>query len=141
MATPVVKHTSGELSSQGWESNFANVTSNFDNCVLLNAVLKNDNPYDDDEVRYLRQLQGADLQSVNEYYSRSESIIAAMREQGADNDGVWDQIDRTYVDSIIAKLKVRDFSTLLQDIRTMIEELELKYCDDFCTVTVEPEGV
>ena len=133
------KHTNQELAA--WPTNFPIVTSTFDNCILLNAILKNSDPYDDDEVRYLRQLQGADRVNVEDYYRRSEYIIAAMREQGADNDGVWDQIDRTYVDSIIAKLKVRDFSTLLQDIRTMIEELELKYCDDFCTVTVEPEGV
>ena len=127
MATPIETHTSGELSSQGWPSNFPNKTSTFDNCVLLNAILKNDNPYDDDEVRYLRQLQGADLQSVTEYYSRSESIIAAMREQGADNNVVWNEIDRLYIDDIIEKLKVRNFQNLFSDIRSVLEQLELKY--------------
>ncbi len=127
MATPIETHTSGELSSQGWPSNFPNITSTFDNCVLLNAILKNDNPYDDDEVRYLRQLQGADLQSVNEYYSRSESIIAAMREQGADNNVVWNEIDKLYIDAIIEKLKVRNFQNLFSDIRNVLEQLELKY--------------
>ena len=127
MATPIETHTSGELSSQGWPSNFPNKTSTFDNCVLLNAILKNDNPYDDDEVRYLRQLQGADLQSVNEYYSRSESIIVAMREQGADNNIVWNEIDRLYIDAIIEKLKVRNFQNLFSDIRSVLEQLELKY--------------
>ena len=127
MATPIETHTSGELSSQGWPSNFPNKTSTFDNCVLLNAILKNDNPYDDDEVRYLRQLQGADLQSVTEYYSRSESIIAAMREQGADNNVVWNEIDRLYIDAIIEKLKVRNFKNLFSDIRNVLEQLELKY--------------
>ncbi len=127
MATPIETHTSGELSSQGWPSNFPNKTSTFDNCVLLNAILKNDNPYDDDEVRYLRQLQGADLQSVTEYYSRSESIIVAMREQGADNNVVWNEIDKLYIDAIIEKLKVRDFQNLFSDIRSVLEQLELKY--------------
>ena len=127
MATPIETHTSRELSSQGWPSNFPNKTSTFDNCVLLNAILKNDNPYDDDEVRYLRQLQGADLQSVNEYYSRSESIIAAMREQGADNNVVWNEIDKLYIDAIIEKLKVRNFQNLFSDIRNVLEQLELKY--------------
>ena len=127
MATPIETHTSGELSSQGWPSNFPNKTSTFDNCVLLNAILKNDNPYDDDEVRYLRQLQGADLQRVNEYYSRSESIIAAMREQGADNNVVWNEIDKLYIDAIIEKLKVRNFQNLFSDIRSVLEQLELKY--------------
>ena len=50
-----------------------------------------------------------------------------MREQGADNDSVWDQIDRSYVDAIIKKLKSRNFSTLFSDILHMIEQLELQY--------------
>ena len=125
MATPVIKHTSQELSS--WPSMFDQTTSTFDNCILLNAILKNSNPYDDDEVRYLRQLQGADLQSVTEYYSRSESIIAAMREQGADNNVVWNEIDRLYIDAIIEKLKDRNFQNLFSDIRNVLEQLELKY--------------
>ncbi len=130
------KHTNQDLA--GYPTNFPLVTSTLDNCILLNALLKNSDPYDDDEVRYLRQLQGADKGNVNEYYRRSERIIEAMREQGADNDSVWDQIDRTYVDAIIEKLKARNFSTLLLDIRNMVEQLELKYCDNFCTITVDP---
>ena len=108
MATPVIKHTSQQLA--GYPTMWEQTTSTFDNCILLNAILRNRNLYDDDEVRYLRQLQGADLQSVNEYYSRSESIIAAMREQGADNNVVWNEIDKLYIDAIIEKLKVREFS-------------------------------
>ena len=119
------KHTNQELAA--WPTNFPIVTSTFDNCILLNAILKNSDPYDDDEVRYLRQLQGSDQQSVGEYYRRSEHIIEAMREQGADNDSVWDQIDRSYVDAIIKKLKSRNFSTLFSDILHMIEQLELQY--------------
>ena len=125
MATPVIKHTSQELSS--YPSMFNQTTSTFDNCILLNAILKNTDLYDDDEVRYLRQLQQADVQSVGEYYTRSEKLITAMREQGADNDSVWDEIDRTYVSPIIEKLKVRNFQNLFSDIRNVIEQLELKY--------------
>ena len=83
--------------------------------------------YDDDEVRYLRQLQQADLISVGEYYTRSERIINKMRSVGADNDGVWDEIDRTYVSPIIEKLKVRDFHNIFSDIRNVLEQLELRY--------------
>ena len=119
------KHTNQELSA--WPTNFPIVTSTFDNCILLNAILKNTDLYDDDEVRYLRQLQQADVQSVGEYYTRSEKIITAMREQGADNDSVWDQIDRLYVDVIIEKLKVRNFQNIFSDIRNVLEQLELKY--------------
>ena len=119
------KHTNQELSA--WPTNFPIVTSTFDNCILLNAILKNSDPYDDDEVRYLRQLQGSDQQNVGEYYRRSEHIIEAKREQGSDNDSVWDQIDRLYVDVIIEKLKVRNFQNIFSDIRNVLEQLELKY--------------
>ena len=125
MATPVVKHTSHELS--GYPSMYDNYTSTEDNCILLNAIINNSNPYDDDEVRYLRQLQGADLQSVSEYYTRSEAIIVKMRELGADNNDVWNEIDRLYVDAIIEKIKERDFSNLFSNIRNVLEQLELKY--------------
>ncbi len=107
-------------------TNWPVVTSNFDNCILFNAVLKNNDPYDDQEVRYLRQLQGVDLQSVTEYYSRSEVIIAKMRELGVDNNDTWNEIDRLYIDSIIEKLK--GLSTFkFSDIRNVLEQLELKY--------------
>ncbi len=125
MTTPVIKHTSQELSS--YPSMFGQTTSTFDNCILLNAILKNTDLYDDDEVRYLRQLQQADLQSVGEYYLRSERLITAMRQLGADNDGVWDEIDRTYISPIIEKIKVRNFNNIFSDIRNVLEQLELKY--------------
>ena len=125
MSTPVIKHTSQELS--GYPSMWDQTTSTFDNCILLNAILRNRNLYDDDEVRYLRQLEQADLISVSEYYTRSERIINKMRQVGGDNDGVWDEIDRTYVSPIIEKLKVRNFKNLFSDIRNVLEQLELKY--------------
>ena len=125
MTTPVIKHTSQELSA--YPSMWEQTTSTFDNCILLNAILRNRNLYDDDEVRYLRQLQQADPISVDEYYTRSERIINRMRQVGGDNDGVWDEIDRTYVSPIIEKLKVRNFKNLFSDIRNVLEQLELKY--------------
>ena len=125
MSTPVIKHTSQELSA--YPSMWYQTTSTFDNCILLNAILRNRNLYDDDEVRYLRQLQQVDLISVDEYYTRSERIINRMRQVGGDNDGVWDEIDRTYVSPIIEKLKVRNFKNLFSDIRNVLEQLELKY--------------
>ena len=125
MSTPVIKHTSQELSA--YPSMWDQTTSTFDNCILLNAILRNRNLYDDDEVRYLRQLEQADLISVSEYYTRSERIINRMRQVGGDNDGVWDEIDRTYVSPIIEKLKVRNFKNLFSDIRNVLEQLELKY--------------
>ena len=125
MSTPVIKHTSQELSA--YPSMWDQTTSTFDNCILLNAILRNRNLYDDDEVRYLRQLQQVDLISVDEYYTRSERIINRMRQVGGDNDGVWDEIDRTYVSPIIEKLKVRNFKNLFSDIRNVLEQLETKY--------------
>jgi hypothetical protein len=50
-----------------------------------------------------------------------------MRELGADNNDVWNEIDRLYVDAIIEKIKERDFSNLFSNIRNVLEQLELKY--------------
>ena len=57
-------------------------------------------------------------------YSKHDYVFL---DNDADNDGVWDEIDRTYVSPIIEKLKVRNFENLFSDIRNVLEQLELKY--------------
>ncbi len=102
--------------------------STFDNCIFYNAILNNSDPYDDHQVMYLVQLQGADLTSVGEYYTRSEAIIAKMRELGVDKKEVWDEIDRLYIDKIIEEIKEGRIKNLFSNlIRNLLEQLELKY--------------
>jgi len=105
-----------------------NELSTPDNCIFYNAILNNSDPYDDYDMRYLIQLQGIDLQSISEYYTRSEAIIAKMRELGVDKTEVWDEIDRLYIDKIIEEIKEGRIKQLFSNlIRNVLEQLELKY--------------
>ena len=105
-----------------------NELSTPDNCIFYNAILNNSDPYDDYDMRYLIQLQGIDLQSISEYYTRSEAIIAKMRELGVDKTEVWDEIDRLYIDKIIEEIKEGRIKNLFSNlIRNVLEQLELKY--------------
>jgi len=101
--------------------------SNFDNCILLNAILKNDNLYDDSDASYLFMLQGLHQQIVMEYYSRSEKIIQKMRELGADNMESWSEIDNLYVNDIVEEIKIENYNAIIPKIRNLIETLETKY--------------
>jgi len=101
--------------------------SNFDNCILLNAILKNDNLYDDSDASYLFMLQGLHQQIVMEYYSRSEKIILKMRELGVDNMESWSEIDNLYVNDIVDEIKIENYNGIIPKIRNLIETLETKY--------------
>lgn len=101
--------------------------SNFDNCILLNAILKNDNLYDDSDASYLFMLQGLHQQIVMEYYSRSEKIIQKMRELGVDNMDSWSEIDNLYVNDIVEEIKIENYNAIIPKIRSLIETLETKY--------------
>ncbi len=78
-----------------------NLPSNFDNCILYNAIIKDDFPYDSWEVQYFINFARNGLQSqVEEYHRRSEKIITKMRELGVDTDETWIEIDQNVVDPI-----------------------------------------
>lgn len=103
------------------------MTSTFDNCILLNAILKNDNVYDDSDAGYLFMLQGLHQQIVYEYYSRSEKIIEKMKELGVDNQDSWSGIDNLYVNNIIEEIRNQNHNAIVPKIRNMLEKLELQY--------------
>ena len=78
-----------------------NLPSNFDNCILYNAIVKDDYPYDSWEVQYFIDFARNGLESqVSEYYRRSKNIISKMRELGVDNDETWIEIDENIIDPI-----------------------------------------
>ena len=78
-----------------------NLPSNFDNCILYNAIIKDDFPYDSWEVQYCIDFVQNGLESqVSEYYRRSKNIISKMRELGVDTDETWIKIDQDVIDPI-----------------------------------------
>ena len=103
------------------------MTSSFDNCILLNAILKNQSLSDDPDTDYLWVLQGLHQQIVDEYYSRSQKIIVKMRELNLDNMETWTEICDTYVKEIVLMIKNKNYNDLVPAIRFMLDSLEAQY--------------
>lgn len=102
--------------------------SNFDNCIFHSAIQKNEWPYDDGDVLYLERYIVQGLQSaVEEYYYRSERIIAKIRELDLDNQETWNDIDKKHVKGIIDCIKNNNYVDVIDKIREMLENLEQKY--------------
>jgi len=103
------------------------MTSTFENCILLNAILKNQSVSDDPDSDYLWVLQGLHQQIVDEYYSRSQKIIVKMRELDLDNMETWTEICDTYVKGMIEMIKDKNYNGLVPSIRLMLDSLEAQY--------------
>lgn len=103
------------------------MTSTFENCILLNAILKNQSVSDDPDSDYLWVLQGLHQQIVDEYYSRSQKIIVKMREFDLDNMETWTEICDTYVKEIVLMIKNKNYNGLVPSIRLMLDSLEAQY--------------
>ena len=85
-----------------------NLRSNFDNCILYNALIKmqchlnlmnmGECPEVGWKVQYFINFAQNGLQSqVDEYYRRSEKIISKMRDLGVDTDETWIEIDQNLI--------------------------------------------
>jgi len=89
---------------------FSNLRSNFDNCILYNAIVKNEHSRDEWEIKHFTDFIINGLESqVSEYYRRSENIISKMRELGVDTDETWIEIDFDLVDLIFECIDEQGF--------------------------------
>ena len=111
-----------------------NLTSNFNNCILYNAIIKDDYPYDSWEVQYFINFEKNGLQSqVEEYHRRSERIITKMRELGVDTDETWIKIDQDVIDPIFDSIDeegttgfVEAYKKLQEALTTLEDKYEVK---------------
>ena len=71
-----------EWNDDGWRQ----YDSNASNCIFHNALLRNNNPYDDDELEdlydYLGGLCVLPNTVLSEYFNRCERLISKMSELG-----------------------------------------------------------
>jgi len=108
--------------------------SNFDNCILYNAIIKDDYPYDGWEVQYFINFARDGLESqVSEYYRRSKNIISKMRELGVDTDETWIKIDQDVIDPIFDSIDeegttgfVEAYKKLQEALTTLEDKYEVK---------------
>ena len=105
--------------------------SNASNCIFHNAILRNNNPYDDDELEdlydYLEGLCVLPNTVLSEYFDRCERLISKMNELGVNTDENWNDIDKNMISKIRASIKERRAVNLVDDIRACLFELETRY--------------
>ena len=118
-----------------------NLRSNFDNCILYNALIKmqchlnlmnmGECPEVGWKVQYFINFAQNGLQSqVDEYYRRSERIISKMRDLGVDTDETWIEIDQNLIVPIfdgISNDNTNGFVEAYRKIQEALTTLESKY--------------
>ena len=118
-----------------------NLRSNFDNCILYNALIKmqchlnlmnmGECPEVGWKVQYFINFAQNGLQSqVDEYYRRSERIISKMRDLGVDNDETWIEIDQNLIVPIfdgISNDSTTGFVEAYRKIQEALTTLESRY--------------
>ena len=115
----------------GLDDGWRQYESGFHNCIFYNSLLRNNNPYDDDELDDLRDYLGGLYVLPNailsEYFNRCERLISKMDELGVNTDANWNDIDTNMVSKIRTDIKARNTANLVNDVRSCISELESKY--------------
>jgi hypothetical protein len=115
----------------GLDDGWRQYESGFHNCIFYNSLLRNNNPYDDDElddlVDYLGGLYVLPNAILSEYFNRCERLISKMDELGVNTDANWNDIDTNMVSKIRTDIKERNTANLVNDVRSCISELESKY--------------
>ena len=116
-----------------------NLRSNFDNCILYNALIKmqchlnlmnmGECPEVGWKVQYFINFAQNGLQSqVDEYYRRSERIISKMRDLGVDNDETWIEIDQNLIAPILSGINNETgFVEAYRKLQEALTTLESKY--------------
>ena len=93
--------------------------------------MRNNNPYDDDElddlVDYLGGLYVLPNAILSEYFNRCERLISKMDELGVNTDANWNDIDTNMVSKIRTNIKERNTANLVNDVRSCLFELESRY--------------
>tara|TARA_R100000030_G_scaffold98958_1_gene89483 strand:+ start:723 stop:1103 length:381 start_codon:yes stop_codon:yes gene_type:complete len=115
----------------GLDDGWRQYESGFHNCIFYNSLLRNNNPYDDDELDdltdYLGGLYVLPNAILSEYFNRCERLISKMDELGVNTDANWNDIDTNMVSKIRTDIKERNTANLVNDVRSCISELESKY--------------
>ena len=116
-----------------------NLRSNFDNCILYNALIKmqchlnlmkmGECPEVGWKVQYFINFAQNGLQSqVDEYYRRSEKIISKMRDLGVDTDETWIEIDQNLIVPIFDGINNESgFVEAYRKLQEALTTLESKY--------------
>lgn len=100
-----------------------------DNCLVYNSVMFNDNPYDNEEVRYLQTLRTKmSERKVLEYYYRSDPIVKHIKIlANEDQNKFWNEYYDKYVYEIVQLCKAQDYKTAAEKLFVMLDDLESQH--------------
>ena len=96
-----------------------------DSCVFYNALIKNGDPHDDDDVVLLQNFRSVIPEAqVLDYYIRASKIVQAVNAEPGDHTDLWMDITRTYVYPILDLVRAESYEAAYASILTMLTELE-----------------
>lgn len=96
-----------------------------DSCIFFNALSKNSNPVDDNEVALLQNFRSLlTEEEVLAYYIRASKIVREINGTPNDHTALWDDITVRYVQPILDLVKDAKHAEALSSIQQMLKELE-----------------
>jgi hypothetical protein len=96
-----------------------------DSCIFFNALSKNSNPVDDNDVAFLQNFRSLlTEEEVLAYYIRASKIVREINGTPNDHTALWDGITVKYVQPILELVKSSKHDEALTSIQTMLQELE-----------------
>ena len=96
-----------------------------DSCIFFNALTKNGDSHDDNDVVYLQNFRSVmPGNKVLDYYIRASKIVQAINEEPGDNTNLWMDITRRYVYPVLDNVKAGENEIAYNKILVMLTELE-----------------
>jgi hypothetical protein len=107
------------------EHSITTLLSREDSCVFYNALTKNGDPHDDNDVIYLQNFRSVmPGNKVLDYYVQASKIVQAINEEPGDHTDLWMDITRSYVYPILDHVKAGEHEIAYSKILVMLTELE-----------------
>ena len=96
-----------------------------DSCIFYNALTKNGDPHDDNDVVYLQNFRSVlPGEKVLDYYIRASKIVQAINAEPGDHTDLWMDITKRYVYPVLDNVKAEEYELAHGKILAMLTELE-----------------
>jgi hypothetical protein len=99
--------------------------SRHDNCLFYNAIILNNDPYDNNDVLLLQNLRAnISGEQVLEYYRRSEPIVKLFKSQHGNDKDFWSGIYDRFIKQILIEIRAARRDQVVALIFAMLDTLE-----------------
>lgn len=95
------------------------------NCLFYNAIILNNDPYDNNDVLLLQNLRSnISGEQVLEYYRRSEPLVALFKSQHGNDRVFWTGIYNRFISAILIEIRASNRDQVVTLIFDMLATLE-----------------